>query len=442
MSANIMSDDDMQSNNSNNDVLSNNASAGIDTKSMIAGELQVRPPMKIGFSLALITFLWLGPYLGVNAVLLPAKVAQIAPDTKAAVIPVLATSAMIVATLANILFGALSDLTRTRWGRRTPWIIVGSVCCFITLMVIPTVMTVPVLVVVWCVYQLFLNAIVAPSIAILSDRVAPRHRGVITSIYALGYSIGLYGGQVIGSQFIANMGLGFTIMAVLTLLAGPIGAVLVKEPSNLDMPKKPFTGQVFIEHFSFPTRGVRDYYLALFGKFLIISANFAISGYQLYILTDYMRQSDSDAGHFIAIISMGLMITAIVMSGCAGFISDKIGRRKLPVIVASLCIAAGVSIPFFSASPWTLVAYGIVAGIGMGAYNAVDQALNIEVLPDPQTAAKDLGILNLANTGGQILGPIMASIAIGAVGYQAIFPLAAGCAILGALLVSCIRSVK
>ncbi|MEE8737791.1 MAG: MFS transporter [Bifidobacterium sp.] len=403
---------------------------------------QPKPPYKVGMALALVTFLWLGPYLGVNAVLLPAKVATIAPNSKATIIAVLSTSAMVVATLANIVFGALSDLTRTKWGRRTPWIIAGSIACCIMLFVISSVTTVGPLIVTWCVYQLFLNAIVAPSIAVLADRTAPKNRGKITSIYALGYSVGLYGGQTIGAQFLNNVTAGFAVMAVFTLIAGPVGAVMMKEQSSLGMPKGHFDVHMLLAHFSFPMHKCRDYYLALFGKFLIISANFAISGYQLYILTDYMKQSSGKTAEFVSIISLSLMVTALIMSACAGPISDRIGRRKLPVIVASVFIAAGVFIPFLSPQPWTMIVYGIVAGIGMGSYNAVDQALNIEVLPDPNTAAKDLGILNLANTGGQVLGPVLAATLISAFGYQAIFPMATVCALCGAVLVSMIRSVK
>ncbi|MCI1676092.1 MAG: MFS transporter [Ancrocorticia sp.] len=408
----------------------------------IANDQQPRPPYRVGVALALGTFLWLGPYLGVNAVLLPARVAEISPDSKATVIALLSTSAMIVATIANIIFGALSDLTRSRFGRRTPWIIAGSIASAAMLLVVNTATSVGLLVIYWCIYQLFLNAIVAPLIAVIADRTAPRHRGVITSMYALGYSIGLYGGQTIGAQFLDKVGAGFVMMAVLTLIAGPVAAILMREESSAHMPKKKFDGTMLLENFSFPRHGARDYYHALFGKFLIISANFAISGYQLYILTDYMSQDESGASHYISVISICLMVTALIASAAAGPISDKIERRKLPVIVSSVLIAIGALTPFFANKPWTMIVYGVVAGLGMGMYNAVDQALNIEVLPNPDTAAKDLGILNLANTGGQILGPVLAATFISAIGYQAVFPMAALFAVLGAVLVGLIRSVK
>ncbi|PXY86608.1 MFS transporter [Bifidobacterium asteroides] len=408
----------------------------------VTDEEQPKPPYRVGVALALVSFLWIGPYLGVQAVLLPSKVAVIAPSSKESVIAILSTSAMIVAALANIVFGALSDLTRSRWGRRTPWIVFGSIACAVMLIVVNMANTVVLLVLAWCIYQLFLNAIVAPSIAILSDMTAPRNRGVITSIYALGYSIGLYGGQIIGAQFLNKVTAGFIVMALLTLIAGPVGALGMREQSSLDMPKSRFDMHMVIDHFSFPVHHARDYYLALCGKFLIVSANFAISGYQLYILTDYMKQDSSQTSRLVSMISLCLMVTAIVMSAVAGPIADRIQRRKLPVVIASLFIAVGAFIPFLDNHPWTMIAYGVIGGIGMGTYNAVDQALNIEVLPNPDSAAKDLGILNLANTGGQVLGPVLSATLISAFGYQAIFPASTVCALGGAILVGLIKSVK
>ncbi|GAF41176.1 hypothetical protein JCM14202_3104 [Agrilactobacillus composti DSM 18527 = JCM 14202] len=93
----------------------------------IQDDQQPKAPIKIGLATGLGALLWLGPYLGVNAVLLPAKVQQVAPSDKAQIVALLASAAMIVATLANIIIGGLSDLIRSRWGRRTPWIIAGSV---------------------------------------------------------------------------------------------------------------------------------------------------------------------------------------------------------------------------------------------------------------------------------------------------------------------------
>lgn len=405
-------------------------------------EEQPKTPIRLGVALALGALLWLGPYLGVVGVLLPARVAIIAPDDKAGVVALLAVVAMVVATVANIVIGAFSDLTRSRWGRRTPYLIVGSVGTAVMLVAIAQATSVAALIVMWSLYQVFLNAIVAPLLAVIADRIAPRHRGTISSIYAFGYSAGLYGGQIIGAQFLGDINAGFYVLAFLTLLSGPVAALTMREASSLGMPKVRLNRRTLLDNFSFPRRNSRDYYLALFGKFLIMGGTFAVSGYQLYIFTDYLRLDDASTAQYVTLISTILMVTALAMAAVSGPISDKLGTRKLPVIFAAGLIAVGVFFPFVSPSPWAMVVYAVVAGIGMGAFNAVDQALNVEVLPDQKTAAKDLGILNLANTGGQIVGPIVAAAAISAVGYGAIFPAAAAMAIVGAVLVSAIRKVR
>ncbi len=81
-------------------------------------------------------------------------------------------------------------------------------------------------------------------------------------------------------------------------------------------------------------------------------------------------------------------------------------------------------------------------GSAIGIYNSVDQALNVTVLPNKNNAAKDLGIMNLANTLGQILGPVVASITITSLGYHAIFAVAGIMCLFGACLIMLIKSVK
>lgn len=77
----------------------------------------------------------------------------------------------------------------------------------------------------------------------------------------------------------------------------------------------------------------------------------------------------------------------------------------------------------------------------MGMYNSVDQALNVTVLPNPNSAAKDLGIVNLANSLGQVFGPIVASMIIGFSGYRLMFPMAGVMCLVGAALILMIRKV-
>ena len=403
---------------------------------------QTKFPTKIAAGLMIGSFCWVVAYLGAIAVLLPARVAEIDPAHKAAIIALNSSVAMIVATLANLIIGACSDLTRSRWGRRTPWIWIGSAGSLASLAALGQVSTATALISTWAIYQVFLNAIIAPLLATLADRIAPRYRGSAASAYALGLGLGSGLGQVIGAQFIGNTSVGLMALGVLTAIAGPAASIFFREASSQAMPKKAFSKEMILDNFVFARRDARDYYLALFGKFFIMVAKFAVQGYLLYILTDYMKLEKSGAGRYIAMTATIIMIAGIAMSFLSGPIADRLGKIKLPVILSSLMIGLGVFMPFIAPTPEMILLYAVLAGIGFGVFNAVDQALNIAVLPNPETAAKDLGIINFANTGGQIAGPLLSAAVISASGYHMLFAMAAVSALIGAILFSMIKRVK
>lgn len=408
-----------------------------------SNEEQPKFPVRTCIGIVLGYFLWVGPYLGLVGVTVPKLVQDIDPATKQNVIATMSAVAMIVATISNIIWGGLSDRTRSRWGRRTPWIIVGSIGSFISIIAWSHAKTAVGIVVGDSVYVLFQNMIVAPLVAVIADRTSEQFRGTMSGMYALGTAAAQGLGPVIGSHFLYNNSMGFMVMAIMTLLSGPVAAIILHEQSTKDMPVEKINGwKAFSANFVFPTHNARNFYLALFGKFMIIISQFAISGYTLYIFTDYVKLKGVAVQSYVSMVSIILMITAIIMSLISGPLADKLKIRKMPVIVAGLIIALGVFIPTFTNSASGMLAYAVVAGIGFGMYNSVDQALNIDVLPNEKTAAKDLGLLNMANSAGQIFGPIVAASAINMGGYGYIFPAACAFAVLGSVLICFIKGIK
>jgi hypothetical protein len=74
---------------------------------------------------------------------------------------------------------------------------------------------------------------------------------------------------------------------------------------------------------------------------------------------------------------------------------------------------------------------------------SVDQALITHVLPDAQSRAKDLGIMNVGSVGPQALAPLAASVIIATLGgYSVLFGTAGVTTALGALMVYRIKSVR
>ncbi|WP_157802886.1 MFS transporter [Compostimonas suwonensis] len=230
------------------------------------------------------------------------------------------------------------------------------------------------------------------------------------------------------------------LFAVAVLVGGPLAAVIAGERSSRDRPRERFSASMLLSNFSFPRKQSRDFHFALSGKLLFVVGYYSVTGYQLYILTDYMKLDLAEAGALIGTIGLG---TSLVFGFLAGPISDRIGRRKVLVIGSAILVAVATLLPFVFPYPWAMLLFALLGGIGNGVYNSVDQALNTEVLPSPDTAAKDLGILNLANTGGQIIGPGVTSGIVGLTGgYGVVFVAAAGVLVVAAFLIAPIRSVR
>ena len=83
-----------------------------------------------------------------------------------------------------------------------------------------------------------------------------------------------------------------------------------------------------------------------------------------------------------------------------------------------------------------------VGGFAYGIYIAVDQALLAEVLPNADDRAKDMGILNIANTLPQVIAPVLAGVLVSVLGYQPVFIIAMALAVVSAIVLKPIRRVR
>lgn len=90
-----------------------------------------------------------------------------------------------------------------------------------------------------------------------------------------------------------------------------------------------------------------------------------------------------------------------------------------------------------------MILFSAIGGFGYGMYGSVDQALNVDVLPNEEEAGKDLGILNIATTLGQMVGPIVTSAIVVATGsYAMVFPTAIVMVALACVFILMIKKVK
>ncbi|CAM5371636.1 MFS transporter [Leifsonia shinshuensis] len=143
-------------------------------------------------------------------------------------------------------------------------------------------------------------------------------------------------------------------------------------------------------------------------------------------------------------ISVASLVTTVVSVSLAGWLSDKLGRRKVFIYLASVLMVVGLAMPLLMPTITGMLLMSAINGFGFGLYMACDTALMTEVLPGGGvSAAKDLGILNVATNIPQALSPAIAALLIGVLGgYPALFVFAMVCVAVAALVLIPIKSVR
>lgn len=379
-----------------------------------------------------------------SSVLLPARFNTLGIGKGETILGTMNSVSIIFALLANVIFGSLSDASHSRLGKRTPWILAGAPVAAVAYYMTSISTTLVSIVAWWSLLQIGLNCMLASCVAILSDRVPQKFRGTMSAFYGVGQIVGASCGTIVGSAFIDKPKVGFLIGTVCWLLLGIVTVLLIpRERSAVGDVAERFSLKRVALQFRPPTHGAADFYKALVGRLMLILGYNMIVGFQLYVCMRYIGQSQKEAAATVSTMSMVTMVVSLVISLLSGPISDRLGKRKMPVFISSFIIAAGIAVPWLWPTRNAMLIYAGLMGLGYGIYMAVDQALNIDVLPNPDEAGKDLGILNLANTLGQVIAPIIVSPIVSVTGgYSLVFPIAIVAVMLGAFVILTIKKVK
>lgn len=385
------------------------------------------------------------------AVSLAVKVQQVDPQTPTRSFSLVLGIGAFIALASNPVFGRLSDRTTSRFGMRRPWLLGGAVAGALALLVIATAQSISVILIGWCFAQLAYNALYATITALLPDQVPPEQRGRISGILGMCQPPAL----VVGT-FIAQLGSGTFWMFMGPAAIGLVTAVGLVAVLKDDRRRHPgyrpprYTLREFANSFWVNPRRHPDFGWAFLSRFLLFMGVATLITYQVYYLSEKLGIPTDEVPKLVFISTVVLNATIVPVSILSGWVSDRLGRRKALVFASAMVFAAGTAIISFAGSLPVFLVGVAIAGIGHGAYVAVDLALVSEVLPDPDNAAKDLGVFNIASAGPQSLAPAIAPLflavplfASGEGGnYTALFLAAAIFATLGAFAIQPVKGVK
>ena len=378
-------------------------------------------------------------YIGVGGILLPLQIEHIAPDHKVAMLGLVGGVSAVFAALFNPVAGALSD----RSGRRNPWILTGGLLAVPAMALMGAVNSVLLVAIAWCLGQAVMNVYQAAITSVVPDRIPAERRGAASAAVGLGMPVGSILGVLVANGFSGHFRTGYLILGVLVAAGAVLFTGLCREPRDRERPAKP---QLSVRRqaaaFADSLRA-HDFRWAFIGRALLVLGYFSVSGYQLYILQDHIALPHGLSPTAAVTILTPVASVAMLLSiAVCGPLSDRLDARKRFVGISAAAAGCAMVIPMASPTFTAMIVFSVVNGLAFGCFMAVDTALVTLVLPKAEDAARDMGVLNIANAGPQIIAPFIASAVVSLAGYTTLFLVGGVLSILGALAVRPIRSVR
>jgi Na+/melibiose symporter-like transporter len=387
-------------------------------------------------------------------VVLPSQIAAIVGDSRKELLNGLVPAAGAALSLvATPIAGALSDRSQSRLGRRRPFLAVGTVVNILFLLLLARIGaggSIGLFLLLYLGVQLGANAAGGPYAGLIPDLVPPKQRGQASGWLALMTALGTLLGVTAAGALILGRGYESIYLAIAATLAVLCAVtILGVREKPLDEAPAPLRVRAFATSFLLRGPRYRDFYFVLVTRALVTMGIYSVFTFFQFFLKDVVHSGSParDASYLVGVI----IATGIPTSLLAGVISDRIGRKPLVygsgglMAVASLLFISVGLHPSLAAMYWI----GALFGIGYGAYQAVDWALAIDVLPEGDSAAKDMGIWHVSLVLPQVIAPALTGIILSALkprslllGYTVVFACTALWFVLGTVFVRQIRGAR
>lgn len=343
-------------------------------------------------------------------------------------------SALILVSVPII--GWWCDRSSPRFGRRRTWALGGFVLATVPFAFVGEQTLWPVAALLLGVVAIGEAAVLVSLSAIIADQVPVRQRGRASAAMGVPQVIALAVGMLIVTELVTDVAASWFVIAMLALLS-PLPFLLgFSEPAASVVARERVS-------FRFGWRrgaliGYRDYGWALVSRVLIHSGNLIGTTYLLYFLADVLGLEDPEGSLFILILFY--LGASGLASWLGGLLSDRLHSRRVFVAVAAVLQAAAAVTLAVSPTWSSSIVAAILLGVGYGIFLAVDQALLTDVLPNRETRARDLGVVNSAQH--LPIAPLIGWLVLGVAGYDVLYVVAALVMLLGGVAVFRIRSVR
>jgi MFS family permease len=308
----------------------------------------------------------------------------------------------IVALLVQPTVGSLSDYTISRWGRRKPYILVGSLLDVVFLFGIAASNSLVGIAVFVIFLQFSSNLAQGPFQGYVPDLVPARQVGLASSLVGLMQILGNVAGFTIGSIAAVSHDYFLATLALGALEVSTMVSVVLRVNDGQVTKSRGGRSWFAVAREAWGTDVLREHsFLWLVGSrllFLMGAAMLATLG-PFYLHQTFGLDETASGTTFLVVVGLVLVanLAAVIP---AGRLSDRIGRKRL--LYASFGLgAAGMTV--VALAPILPVAYlGVVLfGLASGMFLALDWALMTDIIPKA-SSGRYMGISNVATASASI----------------------------------------
>jgi len=338
--------------------------------------------------------------------------------------------------------GMLSDRTTSRFGRRRPWILIGTLVFAVSLFALGLQSTIVGVGIFWSLALIGFCMLSAALTATISDQVPVGQRGFVSGWVAGPQAVGIVAGILLITLLGLGILSGYALMAALLIVFVLPFVLLVPDEVLPKVLRPKLSLGSALKGLWVSPRKYPDFGWTLLGRILVNLANALSTTLLLYFIMFGLGRVESAEDDLLTLTLIYLaFFTAAAL--LFGKLSDRIGQRK-PFVYAAAYLQAIAAVLIAFVPSYELMFLGAaMLGISYGCFMAVDQALATQVLPSSHTRGKDLGIMNIATAVPQAIGPLLGSFIVAQLGgFSGLFIAAAVFAVLGGLAVLPIKKVK
>ena len=286
-----------------------------------------------------------------HGIILPLRLLDfVAESEKNTYLGILGFTGLILGAVVQPIAGVISDRSGFRWGRRRPYILIGTIAILLFMPGIGLANRYITILIIYCLLQISSNTAQGPWQALIPDLVPERRRGLASGVKSLMEIVGgltlLYPIAFFMDRYDAAQEAFWLWLALGTLAIALIGVLIA---TLLTAKEQPGTGSqlpllpTLYKSFSINVKENRDFIWFLASRLLVVMAFTTLQSFALYFLRDVVAIANPALGMANFSIAAGVGMLATVYP--AGRLSDRVGRR--PIVVASALLGAlGIALIF------------------------------------------------------------------------------------------------